>query len=88
MPLRCKYGNNILHLRSKLLMYTVHKAAVSPFKSGYLEGMKLMAAAVIKGARPSRPAPLEADDSLRCSEAAAYVPHWLFTLLQVHRCSC
>lgn len=53
-PLRCKCGDNILHVGSKLLMYTARKAGVSPFKSGYLGGTELMAAAVIKGPRPSR----------------------------------
>lgn len=35
-------------------MYTARKAGVSPFKSEYLGGTELMAAAVIKGPRPSR----------------------------------
>lgn len=53
-PLRCKCSDNILHVGSKLLMYTARKVGVSPFKSGYLGGTELMAAAVIKGPRPSR----------------------------------
>lgn len=89
LPLRCKYGNNIPHVGSKLLMYSVCIKLPCPLsRVDILEERSWWRLLWSKGLGQVATAPQETDDLLRCSKVAAYVPHWLFTLLQVHRCSC
>lgn len=79
--MRCKCGDNILHVGSKLLMYTARKAGVSA------EERSQWRPRWSKGLGQVESSPLETDDSLTRSGAAARVPHWMFTSLQVRRCS-
>lgn len=79
--MRCKCGDNILHVGSKLLMCTARKASVSAeersqWRPRWSKGLGRVASS-----------PLETDDSLTRSGAAARVPHLMFTSLQVRRCS-
>lgn len=58
LPLRCKCWNSTLHVGSKLLMYTEHEPAESPFKTGSLGDINLMALVLIKGPAMSTSLPL------------------------------